>query len=54
MTYEGYTARIEYDERDNILVGRILGIRSIIGFHGETVPGLRKQFQSAVNDYLAD
>ena len=54
MTYEGYTARIEFDERDNILVGRILGIRSIISFHGETVSGLRRQFQSAVNDYLAD
>ena len=37
MSHKGYTARVEYDERDNILVGRILGIRSIINFHGETV-----------------
>lgn len=37
MTYKGYTARIEYDERDNIFVGRILGIRSIISFHGPRV-----------------
>ena len=37
MSHKGYTARVEYDERDNNLVGRILGIRSIINFHGETV-----------------
>jgi predicted HicB family RNase H-like nuclease len=54
MTYRGYTARVEYDERDNILVGRILGIRDIISFHGQTVDGLRKQFELAVKDYLAD
>ena len=40
MTYKGYTARIEYDERDNLFSGRILGIRSIISFHGETVAEL--------------
>ena len=36
MTYKGYTARVEYDERDNIFVGRVLGIRTIISFHGKT------------------
>lgn len=54
MSYRGYTARVEYDERDNILVGRVLGIRSIISFHGETVATLRKLFEAAVKDYLAD
>lgn len=32
MTYQGYTARIEFDDRDNIFVGRLLGIRDIVGF----------------------
>ncbi len=54
MTSKGYTARVEYDERDNIFVGRILGIRSIIGFHGQTVAGLRTEFEHAVKDHLAD
>lgn len=54
MTYKGYTARVEYDERDNLFVGRILGIRSIISFHGETVAGLRKAFEHAIKDYLDD
>ena len=54
MTYKGYTARIEYDERDNIFAGRILGIRTIISFHGETVAQLRAEFELAIKDYLAD
>lgn len=54
MRHKGYTARIEYDERDNIFVGRILGIRTIISFHGQTVVGLRAEFEHAVKDYLAD
>lgn len=54
MSYKGYTARVEYDERDNILVGRLLGIRSIISFHADTVSQLRAEFEAAVQDYLAE
>lgn len=54
MTYKGYTARIDYEERDNIFAGRILGIRTIISFHGVTVDQLRAEFELAIKDYLAD
>ena len=54
MTYKGYTARVEFDDRDSIFVGRILGIRSIISFHGETVSELRTAFERSVADYLLD
>lgn len=54
MTHGGYTARIEFDERDNVFVGRILGLRSIVSFHGETVAELRREFAAAVDDYLRD
>jgi predicted HicB family RNase H-like nuclease len=54
MTTKGYTARVDFDERDNIFVGRVLGVRDIISFHGETVDQLRGEFESAVQDYLTD
>ena len=54
MTHKGYTARIEYDERDDIFVGRILGIRSIISFHGNTVAQLHREFKAAVEDYVLE
>jgi predicted HicB family RNase H-like nuclease len=54
MTYKNYIARIEFDERDNIFVGRVLGLRSIISFHGETVSELRQEFEVAIDDFLND
>ncbi len=54
MNFQGYAARVEYDERDDIFVGRVLGLRSIISFHGKTVAELRRAFTAAVKDYLAD
>jgi predicted HicB family RNase H-like nuclease len=54
MNYNGYTAKIEFDERDNIFVGRLLGMRTMISFHGDTVVELRQAFESAVNEFLAD
>ena len=52
MTYKGYSARVEYDDEDGILFGRIAGIRDGVGFHAETVEGLRAAFREAVDDYL--
>jgi len=52
LSHRGYTARIDFDDRDNIFVGRILGIRTIISFHAETVNELRAELELAVDDYL--
>ena len=52
MSYKGYTARIEYDDDDEIFFGQILGIRDFVSFHAETVAELKVAFQSSVDDYL--
>ena len=52
MTYKGYSARIEYDDSDEIFVGRIAGIRDGVGFHADTVNGLREALREAVEDYI--
>ena len=54
MIHKSYTARIEHAERDNICVGCVLGLHAVIWFHGETVTELRKQFKSAIDDFLLD
>lgn len=51
MTYKGYTARIEYDDADRIFVGRLAGIRDIVGFHASTVDALQAAFHESVDDY---
>jgi predicted HicB family RNase H-like nuclease len=52
LTYKGYTARIDFDDRDNIFVGRLLGIKDVIAFHADNVTDLREAFIEAVDDYL--
>jgi predicted HicB family RNase H-like nuclease len=54
MQHKDYTARIEHDKRDKILVGRVLGIQAVISFHGETDAELRQNFEAAINDFLSD
>lgn len=52
MNYKGYAARIDYDDEDAVFIGRIAGIRDGVGFHADTVAGLREAFEEAVEDYL--
>lgn len=54
MRYNGYLARIEYDPRDNIFVGHVLGVSDRISFHGETVAELIADFHAAIDHYLDD
>ena len=51
-SYRGYTAQIDYDDEDRIITGRLVGIRDGVGFHSDTVEGLREAFHEAVEDYL--
>ncbi len=52
MNYKGYAARIEFDARDRIFLGRLAGIQDIVTFHGETVDELEAAFKEAVDHYL--
>lgn len=53
MRYNGYSARVEFDADDRILVGHIAGIKDVVGFHGASVDELEAAFHEAVDDYLA-
>ena len=52
MNYKGYFARVEFDPEDHIFVGRIVGVRDVIGFHGVSVEELESAFREAVENYL--
>ena len=54
MKYKNHIARIEFDERDNIFVGRVRGLRSIVSFHGTTMSGLRREFKTAIDEFVRD
>jgi len=52
MEYNGYFGTVEYSATDKTLFGKVLGIKGLISYEGESVASLRKDFEGAVNDYL--
>src|SRR3954468_18713654 len=53
MQYKGYAGVVEGDEEAGILFGRVIGLRDVITFQGETVAQAREEFRNSVDDYLA-
>jgi predicted HicB family RNase H-like nuclease len=54
LSYKGYIATIECDERDHIYWGKVLGMTDRITFEGETLQALTDDFHNAIDFYLAD
>ena len=52
MKYKDYAARIEFDERDRLFYGEVLGIRDVVTFHGRSVRELERAFKDSVDDYM--
>lgn len=54
LAYKGYTGSIEYSREDGLLYGKVLGIRGLISFEGDTGKKLEVDFRDAIDAYLAD
>jgi len=54
LEYKGYTGTIEYSKEDNLLYGKVLGIKGLISYEGQTGEDLENDFHSAIDEYLAD
>ena len=52
MKYRGYTAKIEFDDRDDIFIGHVIGARDTICFHADNVADLKHEFMVSIDDYL--
>ena len=52
MNYRGYTARMDFDAEDKIIVGRVIDIDDIITFHGTSVAEFEAAFHTAVDGYI--
>ena len=52
MEYKGYLGSVEFDEEEGLLFGRVMGIRSLISYEGESAKELLEDFHGAVDDYL--
>ena len=54
LKYKGYTGSVEYSEEDNCLYGKVLGMsKHTITYEGQDVNELKRDFEGAVDDYIA-
>jgi len=54
LEYKGYTGSIEYSKEDNLLYGKVLGIKGLISYEGKTGKELEEDFKETIDTYLAD
>jgi predicted HicB family RNase H-like nuclease len=54
MEYKNYYGSVHYSDDDKVFYGRLEYIRSLIIYEGVDVNSIRKAFEEAVDDYLAD
>jgi predicted HicB family RNase H-like nuclease len=52
LEYKGYTGSIEYSSEDDLLFGKVLGIKGLISFEGKTGKDLETDFKEAIDEYL--
>jgi predicted HicB family RNase H-like nuclease len=53
LHYKGYAGSIEFSEEDSVFHGKIIGIKSLISFEGDSVKTITNDFHNAVDEYLA-
>ncbi len=53
LNYKGYTGSIEYSKEDELLYGKVLGIKGLISYEGKTGKELEHDFMEAVEEYLS-
>ena len=52
LNYKGYAGNIEFSEIDEVFHGKVLGIKALISFEGDSVSTITGDFRAAVDEYL--
>ena len=53
LHYKDYIGSVEFSEKDAVFHGKVVGIKSLISFEGDSVISITKDFHSAIDEYLA-
>lgn len=54
LAYKGYHGSIEYSEEDRCFFGKVAGVKSLISYEGASRQELKREFEAAIDGYLAD
>lgn len=54
LAYRNYNGTVEYSKEDRCLFGKVIGIKSLLSYEGDSVKELEENFQKVIDDYLED
>lgn len=52
LSYKNYNGTVEYSKEDHCLFGKVVGIKSLLSYEGDSVRQLEQDFQNVIDEYL--
>jgi predicted HicB family RNase H-like nuclease len=49
---KSYTGSVEFSEEDAVFHGKVIGIKALISFEGDSVSAITRDFNKAIDEYL--
>ncbi len=54
LSYKNYTGTVEFSREDRCLFGKVLGLKSLLSYEGNSIQELEEDFQNVIDEYLQD
>jgi predicted HicB family RNase H-like nuclease len=54
LSYKNYNGTVEYSKEDGCLFGKVVGIKSLLLYEGNSIQELERDFQTVIDDYITD
>ncbi len=54
LSYKKYNGTVEYSREDNCLFGRVVGIKSLLSYEGDSIQELEQDFKNVIDAYIGD
>ena len=54
MSYRNYNGTVEYSSEDHCLFGKVIVLKSLLSYEGDSVQELEENFHTVIDEYLAD
>lgn len=54
LLYKNYNGTVKYSKEDRCLFGKVIGLKSLLSYEGDSVQELETDFRNVIDDYLKD
>jgi predicted HicB family RNase H-like nuclease len=54
LSYKNYNGTVEYSKEDSCLFGKVVGIKSLLSYEGNSIKELQDDFETVIDEYISD